>query len=154
MSSTYEILEGEFYWVRSQTPEEYLGKSAWKFMLRPTQDSLMKIMDMQSKGVKNQLRKDDKGYYINFSRPTEKKNKKGEVTQRFDAPKVFGADGLTPIAELIGNGSKGKARIELYEHKTPNGGKAYAARWDSMIVTDLIKYESSNTQESASGWGG
>lgn len=152
MSSMYEVLEGEFYWVRHKAPEEYLGKSAWKFMLRPTQESLMKIMDMQSKGVKNQLKKDDKGYYINFSRPTDKKNNKtGAITQRFEPPKVFQADGITPMDELVGNGSKGKARIELYEHKTPNGGKAHAARWDSMVVTDLVKYEGSS--DSASGWG-
>lgn len=154
MASFYEILEGEVQWVRHTTPEEYLGKSSWKFTLRPTQDSLMKIMDLQSKGVKNQLKKDDKGYYINFSRPTERRNKAGAVTQRFDPPKVFEADGTTPITEMIGNGSKGKARIELYEHNTPNGGKAHAARWDSMVITDLVKYESPNTQGTAeaSGW--
>lgn len=144
--SEFVTLEGELNWVRHIdpemspfTPQGQPSRYQWKVMFRPDQESLMKVMDMQSKGVKNQLKKDERGYYVNFNRPTAKPTKKGEI--KFEAPKVVMADG-TPVTTLIGNGSKGSIKVELYQHGTPNGGKAYAARWDSAIITDLVKYDS------------
>lgn len=150
MSNTFETLEGELNWVRTKTPEmspaQFKSKPTdpdkyfWKTMLRPTQDSLIKIMDMQAKGVKNKLGKDDKGYYINFNRPVETFDKNGRVKEKFNPPKVYKADGSTEITDLVGNGSKGFVKIELYEHGAPGGKKAHAARLDSIMVTELVPY--------------
>lgn len=154
MSNLFETLEGELHYVRTKeaeqspfTPAGQPPKFQWKLMFRPNQESLMKVMDMQSKGVKNQLKKDEQGYYVNFSRPTEIRTKKGVI--KLDPPKVTNADGSV-IDELIGNGSKGTIRVELYQHNTPNGGKAYAARLDSITVTDLIPY--GDAQPKVEGW--
>lgn len=158
----YEKLLGEFYWVKVGEPEESPAefrrpgeppKYSWRVQFRPDKDSLMKIMDLQSMGVKNKLKKteDGKGYSINFSRPTEvRKGKKGPVT-KLNPPMVFAADGKTPITDPIGNGSKGELTIELYEHKTPTG-TAHAARFYSMTVTDLIPYVRKEDQPSTAGW--
>lgn len=146
----FETLKGELHWVFCKEPR--LGykatpsdpdKHEWSVMLRPDQESLMKIMDMQALGVKNKLSKDDTGqhYQISFKRPTQTVNKKtGAVLKTFQAPQVFQADGATILEELVGNGSKGFVKIELYEHNAPGGKKAHAARLDSVCVTDLVPY--------------
>lgn len=149
MPNELVTLEGEFHWVRTQEPEmSPFGKPGeppkyqWKAMLRPTQESMMRIIDLQSKGVKNQLKKDDKGYYINFNRPTVAGKRKVPL----DPPKVFAADGKTPIEGLVGNGSKGDMIIELYEHSTPTGSKAHAARLYGLTVKEMVEYVPNSAQ--------
>jgi hypothetical protein len=147
MANTFEKLKGSFHYMRAVTAEKSPftkqgepDKFAWKTMFRPDQASLMKIMDLQSKGVKNKLSKDEDGYYTNFSRPTEVKGRAGLM--KLDPPKVYGADGTTPIdADTVGNGSEGELTVELYEHKTPNGGKAHAARFYAATITKLVERE-------------
>jgi hypothetical protein len=160
--NTYETLTGEFWWVKAHEPEEGPAqfnkpgqppKFAWKIQFRPNAESVMKIIDLQSKGVKNQLKKteDGKSYFINFSRPTEIPKKFGPST-KLTAPTVFGADGKTPIKEQVGNGSKGNIILELYEHRTPTG-KAHAARWFSLTVTDLVPYGNKTPEQpQTDGW--
>lgn len=150
-------LEGTFYWAQhiyepTETPfKDKHGnlRWVWKVMFRPTPESLMQIMDLQSKGVKNQLKKDEQGYFVNFSRPT-----KDSAGKALRPPFVFAADGQTVITDAIGNGSKGKLTLDLYEHKTPTGGKANAARLYSITVTELVTYNSSKSSEETStgGW--
>lgn len=146
-------IEGELMWVRTASPELKMKNKPtdpdeyhWRAAIIPTKESLMDVMDLQSLGVKNKLKKtEDNRYMINFSRPTERKNKKtGKVLQTFNPPAVFQADGVTPLTELIGNGTKGKMTVDVYEHPTMGGGKAHAARLHSIVVTELQKYEANN----------
>lgn len=141
-------LNGEFFWIRAVTPEEFEGKSAWKAMIRPDQESIMKIMDMQAKGVKNKLKKDNENRYcINFSRPTEKKNKKGEVYKKFDPPKVFDTNGQE-IKVNIANGAKGTMRLEVYEHPTKMG-KSHAAMLHSLTLSEYQEYGTEDAKAEA-----
>lgn len=135
------VLKGEFHWVKNvdaeKSPFTLKGepeKWAWKTMFIPEQESLMKIMDLQSMGVKNKLSKleDRPGYSVNFSRPT----RVGKQGKELSPPKVYQADGTTLFDGRVENGSKGEITLELYEHKTPNGGKAHAARWLSATITE------------------
>lgn len=152
MPSKFVELEGELYWTRLKDPELSPFKNKptdpdkyqWKTMLRPTQESLLKVMDMQSMGVKNKLGKDEKGYTVNFNRPTEQRNKRGEIVKRFDPPKVTLADGSV-FEGLIGNGTKGVVTVELYEHGGPNNTKAHAARLHSVVIKELVEYKSPNS---------
>ena len=146
MSNLYETLSGEFYWTRTKEPElspfkakpSDPDKYQWKTMFRPDKDSLTKIMDLQSMGVKNQLRKDDKGYFINFNRPTEIKTGRG--MSKLEPPKVT-LNGK-PFDEFIGNGSRGQLTLEVYEHKTQNGGKGHAARLYAIDLEEHVPYQS------------
>lgn len=137
--SEFVHIEGTLSWVRNKVPEEFNGKESWKVTIHPTKESMDIVMGLQAKGVKNTLKKDDAGYYINYSRPVARKNKAGKVLQSFDPPKIYDAEGKV-IDDLIGNGSEGVVRLEVYEHKAPNGGKSHAARWDSAKITKLIPY--------------
>lgn len=111
----------------------------WSVTLYPTKDSLEVIRDLQAQGLKNVMKKDDDGYFIQFSRePT--KLIRGKVVA-FSAPKVIDREGKPFDGNKIGWGSDATIRLEVYTHGTPNGGKAKAARWDSVRIDNLVPFE-------------
>lgn len=162
MPSFYETLEGELYWARTQSPELKPFKNKptdpdeyqWKVMLRPTQESLSKILDLQAKGCKNKLGKDEKGYTVNFNRPSVryKKTQNGPwvALEKFEAPKVT-LNGQA-FNDLIGNGSKGSVTVEVYEHNAPGGKKAHAARFHALDIKELVPYGSAPATTQPQGW--
>lgn len=110
----------------------------WSVTFYPDNASLEVIRDYQAKGVKNVMKKDDDGYFIQFSRePT--KLMRGKVVA-FTAPKVVDSEGRPFDGSKIGWGSDATIRLEVYQHGTPNGGKAFAARWDSIRVNNLVEF--------------
>lgn len=130
------IIKGKLSWVKGIVPDPEYNK--WSITVHPDQESLEKIRDLQSQGLKNVLKKDDDGYYVSFSRPTQKMI--GGKVQGFAPPIVKDSNGNDLPANLIGNGSDGDVYLEVYQHKTPGGGKAKAARWKGVKVTHLIQY--------------
>lgn len=112
----------------------------WSIVIEPTAASLEVIRDLQAQGLKNVMKKDeDNVYYIQFSRePT--KLIKGKIIA-FPAPRVLAADGTLMDGTKVGRGSDVTVRLEVYAHGTPNGGKAKAARFDSVRVDNLIVWE-------------
>lgn len=113
----------------------------WSIVLEPTPASKDIIHDLQAEGVKNVMKKDteDNTYYIQFSRePT--KLIKGKIVA-FAAPRVLGADGTIMDGTKVGRGSDVTVRLEVYQHGTPSGGKAKAARFDSVRVDSLVPWE-------------
>lgn len=137
MNTEYVYIQGKLSWVKTQTPDEW-GK--WKCTVHPNAASLDKIRDLQAEGLKNVLKKDEDGYYVAFSRPTQKMIK-GKVVG-LAPPEILQADGKTPLTGvLVGNGSDGTVKLEVYSHGTPGGGKAKAARLLSIRVDNLIPFE-------------
>lgn len=137
MKTDYVYVQGKLSWVKTQVPDEW-GK--WKCTLHPNDESLNKIRDLQAEGLKNVLKKDEDGYLITFSRPTQKLMK-GKVVG-MAPPEILMADGKTPLqGVLVGNGSDGTLKLEVYSHGTPGGGKAKAARLLSIRVDNLIPFE-------------
>jgi hypothetical protein len=133
----YVFIKGKLSWAKTQVPDEW-GK--WKVTVHPDAESLEKIRDLQGQGIKNVLKKNDEGYYTTFSRPVSKMIK-GKVVG-LAPPEVLEADGKTPLKNaLIGNGSDGIIKLEVYTHGTPGGGKAKAARLMSICVKNLIPFE-------------
>jgi len=136
-STEYVFVKGKLSWVKTTVPNEW-GK--WTCTIHPNEESLNKIRDLQAEGVKNVLKKDDDGYYVTFSRPTQKMIK-GKVIG-LAPPEVLQADGKTPLTgQLVGNGSDGVVKVEVYSHSTPGGGKAKAARLLSIKIDNLIPFE-------------
>lgn len=129
-------LQGKVSWVKYITPDPLYNK--WSVTLHPDTESLEKIRDLQSQGVKNLVKKDEDGYYVSFSRPTERKIK-GKVIG-MTAPVVLNAEGVPLDGVAIGNGSDGTVKLEVYSHSTPSGGKAKAARWAGLKIDNLIPF--------------
>jgi len=135
--SEYTSVKGKISWVKYIIPDPTYNK--WSITVHPDEESLKKIQMLQmDRGIKNQFKKDEDGYYMQFSRPVDRKFKGKLVPMR--PPIVEDADGKPLENVAIGNGSDGTVRLELYQHPTPSGGKAWAARWDGVRVDNLVPF--------------
>lgn len=137
MSATVFVdLQGKLKYIHAVTFNKY---NKWSVTFYPIPKSLDIIRDLQAEGLKNVIKKDDDGYFIQFSRePT--KLMRGKVVA-FAAPKVIDKEGLPFDGSKIGRGSDATIRLEVYQHGTPSGGKAKAARWDSIRIDTLVPFE-------------
>jgi hypothetical protein len=109
--------------------------------VHPNNESLEKIRELQAEGLKNIIKKDDDGYLVTFSRPVQKTI--NGVVRGYTPPVVLNKDG-TPFVHgdvQIGNGSDGTVKLEVYQHKTPGGGKAKAARWEALRIDNLVPFK-------------
>jgi hypothetical protein len=137
MDKTYVFWQGKAKWVRAVKPD--LTYNKWNFVLYPLEKHLEEIRALQAKGVKNVLGKDDDGWKINISRPTQK-IWKGKIIA-FAPPVVIDAEGRPLDGMTVGNGSDVTAKIEVYQHGTPSGKKATAIRWEALKVDVLVPFE-------------
>lgn len=148
----YVFIQGKLSWLKFTVPDEW---NKWKVTIHPNAEGLEKIRELQTEGVKNVLKKDEDGYFTTFSRPTSKMIK-GKVVG-LAPPELLQADGKTPLTGvLVGNGSDGVVKLEVYSHGTPGGGKAKAARLLSAKIDNLIPFElkrdfSAGQQEAVAG---
>lgn len=137
--SEYLIIEGTAKFTHLFEPDEKFSK--WSINQYISMDDVTRMLDLQTQGVKNTLKKDEGGYYVNFGRPVDKKNADGKVIRRFDPPRVVDKDGnLLDRNTRIAAGTKVATRLELYEHGTPTGKKAKALRLDSVKILDLVEW--------------
>lgn len=115
----------------------------WAITIYPDVPSLEVIRDYQAKGWKNVMKKDDDGYFIQFKRaPT--KMMRGKIVA-FTAPKILDSEGQPMDGTKIGWGSDAVVRLEVYQHNTPSGGKAFANRWDSAKIMNLVEFSVDKT---------
>lgn len=139
----YVYIQGKVSWFRPKVPNKW---NKWSVTIHPNDKGLEIIRDLQAQGIKNQLKKDNDGYYTNFSRPVTKETSTGKILS-FTPPEVFDTDGKTPLDVNVGNGSDATLKIEVYTHQTPGGGKAKAVRWESARIDVLVPYEPNRDQD-------
>lgn len=137
MEKTFLYWQGKAKWVRAVQPD--LTYNKWNFVLYPLEKHLDEIRELQAQGMKNVLGKDDDGWKINISRPTQKVWK-GKVIA-FAPPTIVDAEGRPLDGVTIGNGSDVTAKIEKYQHGTPSGKKATAIRWEGLRIDTLVPFE-------------
>lgn len=141
-----KVLDGEFVWIKTSKdrPEEFVApdgtvKKSWSATIYPDKDSLELIRELQAIGIKNKLKKDDKGWHAKFSCPVEEV-KKGKVVRVNDPPLVVDASGNV-IDGFVNNGAIGSMKIDFKEGSTPKG-KYYVARLQGLKLTDYKLWES------------
>lgn len=139
------FLQGKGKYIKTKRPNDW-GK--WTCMLYPNNESLEKIRELQGQGLKNTLKKDEDGYNATFSRPVEKTFKKSGLERKigFSPVEVLGPDGK-PYDGLIGNGSDITVKLEVYQHNTPGGGKAKAARLSAIRIDNLVPFITDDLDE-------
>lgn len=144
MATEYLYLQGKVKWVRPTAPDPW-GK--WKHVLYPNQDSYNKLMEYKepkdgTSGFKNVIKKDEDGYFITLSRPTQMQVK-GKIVG-MAPPEMLDKDNKPLRDILVGNGSDATVKVSVYKHGVPGADKAkkaYAIRWEAMRVDNLIPYE-------------
>lgn len=133
-----EILQfkGKFTWCQLVNLNKY-GK--WSLNLYPDHEALEKIRELQAEGVKNVIKKDDDGYYLQISRPAQIEFVKGQA-QSVTPPVVRDKDkNALPNNVEIGDGSDGLVAVEVYSYKLPNTEKrSKAMRLYGIEVHNLV----------------
>lgn len=145
MASEEVYLKGKTKWFWHNKLDKY---NKWSHRLYPDTDSLEKVRELQTQGVKNTIKKDEDGWYVNLTRsPTiKKKTALGETSIAMEPPKVVDKDGQ-PYMGFVGHGSDVTTKMYVYEHRTPAPpgstipGKAKAMRWDASRIDNLVPYE-------------
>lgn len=136
----YIPVSGKVKWFRHIKPDTKYDPPRWRHVMYPVQESLNTIRDLQSEGVKNILHKDEDGFFINWSRPTQIKIN-GEY-RGLAPPMVTLGDEKTPYQGNVGNGSDVTTVLEVYKHRVPNSQKmAKAARWLSSRIDNLVPFD-------------
>lgn len=133
----HEYIQGKLSWVRVVKPD--LTYNCWAATIHPNQESLEKVREWQASGLKNQIKKDEDGWYTKFRCQVSRERKDGTIWT-FEAPKVIDKDGRPMDGSIIGNGTDGTLKLEVYEHNTPGGGKALAARLVGVRVDNLVPF--------------
>lgn len=135
MASELIDIQGKVKFIHAVNFNKY---DKWSVTIYPEPKSLELIRDLQGQGLKNVIKKDEDGYYVQFSRePT--KLMRGKIVA-FAAPKVVDNKGEPMDGTKIGWGSDVTVRLDVYQHGTPNGGKAKAARWEAIRVDNLVPW--------------
>lgn len=146
MATYNEYLKGKSKWCHNSRLDKY---GVWSIQLYLDEESKNKIIEMQTKGLKNTLKKDEDGYYIKLKRPPEveimdyKTNGKKKITMY--PPLTFDADGKVLENTLIGNGSDVTVKVQVYSFGGKGGiAKGIAARWESIRCDNLVPYTKDN----------
>ena len=134
----YVYLKGK---VKNCRPHFVNKWNKYAAILYPCAESLEQIRDLQAEGIKNQLKKDEDGYYLWINRPASKEYQ-GRV-KGFAPPEVLEADGKTPLRDVnIGNGSDVTMVMEVYGYNDPSSGKkGKAMRWTAVKVDNLVPWD-------------
>ena len=142
---TYEYISGKASWCKTKSPETFGNDSFWSATIHPDAKGLEFARELASKGMKNHIKKDDDGWFIKFKRPTERKLRNRSKMQMLP-PEVIDQDNK-PFDGLIGNGSDCTFKLEVYDHNTPTGAKAKAARLAAIKIHTLVPYDVPSTTE-------
>ena len=140
-------ITGKCKYARLSNPDPVYEK--WSIAVYPAdQADLDKIKKLKEEGIKNELKKDDDGYYMTFSRPLKIKRKTGQV-QPMEAPVVTDKEGVI-VTEMLGNGSDVTIKLETYGGAGPGGfGRYKAARLAAVRVNNLVPYTVPDLGENA-----
>jgi len=133
-----EYIQGKLgQYSKLGTPD--LQYQCWMANIYPTKDSLERIREMQGEGLKNVLKKEEDGYFTRFRCPTFRTRKDGTVWT-FTPPKIEDINGRPIDGDIVGAGSDVTLKLEVYEHPTPSGGRAIAARLVGVRVDNLVEF--------------
>lgn len=150
-TTEFAFIKGKASWIYVKQPSDF---GDWRITLHISPEEMTKVLDLQAKGVKNQLKKDDDGYYIRFRRPVELEIKDRvtglprKIAMRPPEVITINEKGEPELFDgWIGNGSDVEVKLEVYEHKTPSGGKARAARLLGIRVDNLVPFEQKDWQD-------
>lgn len=141
---TKVLLTGRGKWISKvikewKKPDGTVDRK-WNMAFYPDDKSRDEIMELQAKGLKNRLKKDNDGWNISLSRPVTKMMKGEEV--KFDPPYLKDVEGKDLGDTSIGNLSDCTVELYVYEHNVPGSNKkSIAARWEGATITKLIPYQ-------------
>ena len=98
-------------------------------------------------GIKNKIKRDDKGWFVKFSRPVSDISKAGKTLRTYEPPRVVDAEGK-PIEGFLNNGAIGEIKIDFKEGSTTMG-KYYTARLEAVKLHEYKLWEADGSKPNA-----
>lgn len=148
MASKWIFLQGKAKWCRPHMVNQW-GDYTMQLYLTP--ESLDTVRELQGKGLKNLIKKDEDGWNIRLKRPSQRTF--GTQVRGFAPPDVFEGDGKTPLRGInIGNGSDVTCKVEVYQYTVPGSTppqKAAAMRWAAIAVNNLVPFDAKHDMTDA-----
>lgn len=134
MATSFVILHGKGKWIKVTRPNRF-GK--WSLDLYMNQENLETFKTM---GVKNHVKKDEEGYYVTFSRPTEI-HVRGKAVA-LQPPQILDKDNIPILLGGIGNGSDITVKVEHYSYTNPMSKiKEHACRLFAVRIDNLVPWD-------------
>lgn len=127
-------IKGKIKWCKHLRPDAQYDK--WSVVMYVEGEDLDKVRELQGKGIRNAVKKDDDGWFITLSRKTSIETRGKSIP--LSPPKVIDRDGNI-LEELVGNGSDGIAKCILWTY-THAGVQGKALRWEALRVDNLIPF--------------
>lgn len=136
----YEFFQGKGKWARLDAPDtKFNTDGRWSIVQCLNNEGINKFLELKNMGLKNQIKKDDDGTSVTWSRPCQKMIR-GKL-KAFEPVQIVDKDGRPlPRSTQIGNGSDVTCKIEIYFYNTPQKIEACAARLVSVRIDNLIEY--------------
>lgn len=138
MPTTFHTFEGKLKWPFLTTLNKF-AKHSVNFY--PKDDDTMKAIAALK--IKTKLSMDDDGGHFIFRRDPEQVNNFGKTR----GPVIVVDEAGNPVEGLIGNGSEGVIKLEVYDYNHPKFGKGKAARLEAVKITKLIPYERKQVED-------
>lgn len=139
--ATEEFIQGKVKFINLK----HLGKfNKWGVTLYLDAPSILIVKKLIEDGIKNELKKDEDGYYITFSRPPELRLRDGRRTV-MTPPTLIDKDGMA-IDTIVGPGSDVGVKLEIYGGKTPQGGNYKAARLAGVKLYNHVPYDPTTSE--------
>lgn len=127
--------KGKVKWVTVVDPNKF-GK--WSLQMYPDTESLERIRELQAQGIKNVMKKDEEGYFMQISRPLSVEFSKGVATP-LTPPKVRDKDKKPIDGRSVGDGSDCTVTCEKYGYTVPQSKqRGIAIRLYGLTVLDLV----------------
>lgn len=134
----YETFRGKVKWAKTKAVNKF---GRWSVDVYFDDASLEKFKKLkEAPAIKNELKKDEDGYYATFSRDPQKQIRGKLVI--FDPPFVTGKDD-GPCNDNVGNGSDCDVVVQVYTWGGTGSTVApgRAARWHAIKVYNLVPFE-------------
>jgi hypothetical protein len=129
-------LSGKCRWSKGLfTPS---GFKKYGFKVNLDNPSLSIVLDLKKRGIKNELIKDEEGYWINLTRPSEI-NVRNQIKAMLP-PIVITAEGKPwNVDKPIGDGSDVTCKVAVRTYKTPFGVEGISIRLESVKIDSLVE---------------
>ncbi len=133
--------KGLLKWVKHIQPDfKFENDGKWSMVIYLEGEELEKFRELQAdNGLKNQLKRDEDGWYITLGRKCSFEIRGRKVGR--EPPRVFQViEGKeVPVTEMVGNGSTGVAKCVMWGSKNFPGKNL---RWEALRVDELVPYTS------------
>jgi hypothetical protein len=137
----YVYLSGKCKWAKGLFAPSAFKKYSVKLNL--DNPSLSIVLDLKKQGVKNELIKDEDGYWVSLSRASEI-NVRGQLRAMLP-PLAIDADGQPwNHNNQIGDGSDLTCKVAVRKWKSPFGVEGIALRLESIRVDNLVPFTTDN----------